>query len=158
MSAAPAGRSTHATGLALLAGLAVVVAWTAHDLHRMTVVRRALIDAADPGTTAERLRELAMQRSGPGYEIDNRVARHPNTPSEVLRMLHGRPDQVGTEMCLAANPHTPDDILRELAGRSDDWGKLIRAHLRDNPRYTELFGPDATGRGERQSDAGSDGS
>jgi len=149
---AAAGRSAHGTGLALLAGLVVVVAWTAHDLRQMSVVRRALIDAADPATPAERLRELAIHRSGPGYEIDNRVARHPNTPPDVLRMLHGRPDQVGTEMCLAANPNTPDDILRELRDRNDDWGDHIRAHLRTNPRYAELFGSDATGLGDHGPD------
>jgi hypothetical protein len=147
--AAAAGRLGFASGIALLAGLAVVVAWTARDLHRMSVVRQALIDAADPGTTVERLRELATHPGGPGYEIDNRVAGNPNTPPDVLRMLHGRPDQVGTEMCLAANPNTPDDILRELAGRGDEWGKIIRAHLRRNPRHADLFGPDAAAREDR---------
>lgn len=147
-AAAATGRSSGVAGLVLLMALAVVVAWTVRDLSRMAFVRRALLDAADPGTTAERLRELASLRSGPGYEIDNRVASHPATPPDVLRMLHGRPDQVGTEMCLAANPNTPDDILRELAGRSDDWGQLIRERLRTNPRYAELVGPDAPAGGD----------
>lgn len=150
---APAGRGTAARtgGVVLLTALALVVAWTVGDLRRMAVVRRSLIDAADPGTPAERLRQLATLRSGPGYELDNRVARHPNTPPDVLRMLHGRPDQVGTEACLAANPNTPDDILRELRDRNDDWGDHIRAHLRTNPRYDDLFGPDAAARDDRDS-------
>jgi hypothetical protein len=153
VAAAAAGRPVPASGLALLVGLAVVVVWTARDLHRMSVVRRALIDAADPATPAERLRELALHPGGPGYEIDNRVARHPNTRPDVLRMLHGRPDQVGTEMCLAANPNTPDDILRELAGRGDEWGDLIREHLRSNPRHAELFGTEASSGGARDTGA-----
>jgi hypothetical protein len=92
---------------------------------------KALVDAADPQTSAERLTELAHFRGAQaGYELDNRIAAHRHTPPSVLRELHGRKDQLGTEMSLAANPHTPTDILRELS-RDDE--PLIRRQLAVNP-------------------------
>lgn len=97
------------------------------------------MDSANPTTDADRLRELADYIGGPGYEIDNRIAKHPNTTPDVLRSLHGRTDQVGTEMLLAQNPRTPDDILLELADRKDEWSKYIRDGLKRNPRYADLF-------------------
>lgn len=75
----------------ILAALMAVVAWTALDLTRLATMRSALLDAADPRTGSERLRQLASYRGGPGYEIDNRIASHANTPSDVLCMLQGPP-------------------------------------------------------------------
>ena len=135
----------------ILAALTAVIAWTARDLTRLATMRSALLDSANPQTGSERLRELASYRGGPGYEIDNRIASHANTPSDVLRMLHGRPDQVGTESCLARNPNTPDDVLRALAAepREEPWQRYIQASLKQNPRYEQLFGSE-----DRTSDAG----
>ena len=134
----------------ILAALTAVIAWTARDLTRLATMRSALLDSANPQTGSERLRELASYRGGPGYEIDNRIASHANTPSDVLRMLHGRPDQVGTESCLARNPNTPDDILRALAAepREEPWTFYIRDSLKQNPRYEQVFGSE-----DRTSDA-----
>lgn len=119
--------------------LAALFTFTAIDLRHAALLRRALVDAADPATGAERLAELARSPIGFGYEIDNRVASHPHTPPEVLRALHGRPDQIGTELCLAANPHTPDDILKALAARDDQWREPLALALRRNPRYHDVF-------------------
>ena len=102
-------------------------------------MRAALIDSANVNTNGNRLRELAAFENGPGYEIDNRVAKHPNTPPDVLRLLHGRPDQVGTEMCLALNPNTPDDILLTINDRSDEWREYLQDALKQNPKYSELM-------------------
>lgn len=122
-----------------------LLAWYATGFVHLATMRAALLESADYGTSADRLRELAGYRGGPGYEIDNRVASHPNTPPDVLRSLHGRPDQVGTEVCLAKNPRTPDDVLRGLATRSDEWAELIQRSLKKNPRYHQVFGAEAVG-------------
>jgi hypothetical protein len=128
--------------VALATPLVVLLAWYSSGFLSLARMRTALLDAVDPATGAGRLRELANFTGGPGYEIDNRVARHPNTPADVLRALHGRPDQIGTEMCLAENPNTPDDVLRALAGRDDQWAALVHKALRRNPRHAEVFGDD----------------
>lgn len=97
--------------------------------------RQALADAANPHTAPERLEQLAhFQGIKAGYELDNRLAANPNTPPNVLRELHGRKDQLGTEMNLAANPNTPEDILRTLSGHEDE---LVRAQLAKNPALTQ---------------------
>ncbi len=119
--------------------LLLLIAWYSAGFFNLAEMRAALLDAADPTTGADRLRELASYSGGPGYEIDNRIAKHPNTPSDVLRSLHGRPDQVGTEMLLAENPQTPDDIQLELAERDDEWADYIQEGPRRNPRYAEVF-------------------
>lgn len=121
------------------APLLILLGWFATGFVHLARVRSALLESADPGTSPARLRELAMFEGGPGYEVDNRVAKHPNTPPDVLRSLHGRPDQVGTEMCLAQNPNTPDDILREIATRNDEWAQYVVDALKRNPRYTQVF-------------------
>lgn len=126
--------------IASLAPLVLLLAWYGSGFVALARMRTALLDAADPATDANRLRKLAAFVGGPGYEIDNRVARHPNTPPDVLRELAGRPDQVGTDMCLAENPHTPDDVLRAIAHRDGQWADLVLAALRRNPRYAEVFG------------------
>ena len=68
--------------------------------------RRALVDASAASTSPERLRELAdFDGIQAGYELDNRIASNPNTPPDILRLLRRRPNQIGTEMCLAQNPN-----------------------------------------------------
>ncbi|MFM8892591.1 MAG: hypothetical protein ACKOTB_13390 [Planctomycetia bacterium] len=152
--------------VALAMPLVLRLAWYSSGFGTLARMRAALLDAADPATAAERLRELANFTGGPGYEIDNRVARHPNTPADVLRALHGRPDQVGTEMCLAENPNTPDDVLRALARRDDQWAALVHTALRRNPRHAEVFGdhdpgaapaPPVPARPESEETSGTDG-
>lgn len=120
-------------------GFLVLFGWFSTGFVHLAQMRAALIDSADSETGADRLRELADFKGGPGYEIDNRIAKHPNTSSGVLRMLHGRPNQIGTEMCLAQNPNTPDDILLAFSENADGW--LLDA-LKRNPRYDELFAHD----------------
>lgn len=114
---------------------------TINRMVELKQIRTALLDAQDPTTSPERLRALVGYETGFGYEIDNRIASHPNTPVDVLRSLHGKPDQVGTEMSLARNPNTPDDILLDLVKRDDDWKKYIQDSLEANPRYREIAGP-----------------
>lgn len=128
----------------LLAGIPLValLAWYATGFLNLAQMRAALLDSANPNTSAARLRELADYKNGPGYEIDNRIASHPNTPPDVLRSLHGRPDQVGTEMCLARNPNTPDDVLRAIAAKKGEWSKYYDESLKRNPRYDEVFRAD----------------
>lgn len=82
-----------------------LLAWYSTGFVHLAKMRAALLDSENTKASAERLRELARYRGGSGYEIDNRVASNPSTPPDVLRSLHGRPDQVGTEMCLAENPN-----------------------------------------------------
>ena len=123
--------------------LLLLLAWYSTGFINLVQIRSALLDSANPKTDGDRLRELASFKNGPGYEIDNRIAKHPNTPPDVVRSLHNRPDQVGTEMCLAENPNTPDDVLRsiaELAKKSDIWSKYYREALKRNPRHDEVFG------------------
>jgi hypothetical protein len=117
----------------------LLLGWYFAGFVKLAQMRTALLDSADPSTGADRLRELADYKNGPGYEVDNRIAKHPNTPPEVLRSLHGRPDQVGTEMCLAQNPNTPDDVLRAIGNRNDDWAGYVQDALKRNPRYSEVF-------------------
>ena len=125
--------------LASLVPVLLLFGWLSIGFIHLVRIRSALLDSADPMTSADRLRVLANFTGGPGYEIDNRVAKHPNTPPDVLRSLHGRTDQVGTEMCLASNANTPDEILFELAKRDDAWSKYILDALKQNPRYGVLF-------------------
>ncbi len=121
----------------------IFLVWYSTGFVNLIQIRSALLDSANPKTNSDRLRELANFKNGPGYEIDNRIAKHQNTPPDVLRSLHDRPDQVGTEMCLAENPNTPDDVLRsiaKLAERHDDWSKYYLDALKRNPRHDEVFG------------------
>jgi len=123
----------------------LLLGWYSTGFVNLAQMRSALLDAANPNTNADRLRELADYKNGPGYEIDNRIAKHPNTPPDVLRSLHGRPDQVGTEMCLAQNPNTPDDVLRAIGNRNDDWAEYVLDALKRNPRYSEIFASEDVG-------------
>ena len=119
----------------------VLLSWYSTGFLNLAQMRAALLDSANPNTDADRLRELADYEKGPGYEIDNRVAKHPNTPPDVLRSLHGRPDQVGTEMCLAQNPHTPDDVLHAIATRKDEWSRYYLDALKQNPHTMRYSAP-----------------
>jgi hypothetical protein len=96
---------------------------------------RALDAASNPETSPERLRALVNFKGiQAGYELDNRLASHPKTPPDALRRLHDRPDQVGTELCLARNPNTPIDVLEELVRHEDEW---VQKSLEQNPRLPE---------------------
>ncbi len=132
------GKHMRMRGSLALLGLILIGGCTANSMVQLKDVRLALVDAADPATDPERLRALVGYETGFGYEIDNRIASNPNTPVDVLRSLHGKPHQVGTEMCLADNPNTPDDILLELAERNDDWAEYIQKSLARNPSYIKI--------------------
>ena len=135
------GKHIRTLGIVCLLPLLFIGGCTINSMVELKQIRTALLDAQDPETSPERLRALVGYETGFGYEIDNRIASNPNTPADVLRSLHGKPDQVGTEMSLARNPNTPDDILLELARRDDDWKKYIQDSLEANPRYKEIAGP-----------------
>ena len=135
------GHQTKSTISLIVGSMAflILLGWFSTGFLNLHQMRAALLDSADPYTDPDRLRALADFKNGPGYEIDNRIAQHPNTPPDVLRLLHGRPNQVGTEMCLAQNPNTPDDILIGINNRSDEWREYLQDALKQNPRYNELF-------------------
>lgn len=118
-------------GTVFLIGLILVFSFTARSMIRLHSIRVALFDAAY-STSPERLRELVGYPTRGGYEIDNRIASNPSTPVDVLRSLHGKPGQTGTEMCLARNPNTPEDILIELSKIDNEW---IQKSLAKNPTY-----------------------
>ncbi len=129
-----------------LAALGLILVWVAAicwSSVRYYGGGQALLDASAVSTSPERLRELAdFDGVQAGYSLDNRIASNPNTPPDILRLLHGRANQVGTEMCLARNPNTPDEILLELAGRDDQWSQYIADSLRqptafEIPEFTQ---------------------
>lgn len=133
--------------------LVLLLGWYSIGFFDLLQMRSALVDSANPNTGSNRLRELASYKKGPGYEIDNRIAEHRNTPPDVLRVLHGRPNQSGTERHLAENPKTPDDILHSIAKLAEQQSDLSDYYwdaLKRNPRYDEVF------KAERTSDAEDD--
>lgn len=133
----PNRQRTRAASVLLLVWLAAVC----YSSGRYYNASRALADASSGSTSPERLRALAnFDGIQAGYELDNRLSLNPNSPPDLLRALHGRPDQDGTESCLAQHPNTPDDILRELAARNDSWSEYLDDALKRNPRYEEVFG------------------
>ena len=96
---------------------------------------QALLDAANPSTSGDRLVELVdFNGLKAGYELDNRIASHPKTPATALRRLYER-NNSGTLMCLARNPNTPADILAKLAQEEDE---LIQQSLSKNPQYRPI--------------------
>jgi hypothetical protein len=118
--------------LAFLPIWMIAILWTSFHYWQGN---QALTDAANLDTSPERLIELAnFQGIQAGYELDNRLAANPNTPPAVLRELHGRKDQVGTEMALAANPYTPEDILHDLSEHED---VDVRRQLANNPAISQ---------------------
>jgi len=124
-------------GKAVVFGILVIAAigWTSNRIVELERIGVALADAQNPDTEPARLRELIGYETGFGYEIDNRLASNPNSPVDLLRDLHGKLYQQGTEMCLARNPNTPDDILMELMRSEDKW---IRESLQSNSKYSAL--------------------
>jgi len=126
-------RNAKATVFGIL--VLAAVAWTSNRIIELERIGVALADAQNPETEPARLRELNGYETGFGYEIDNRLASNPNSPIDLLRALHGKPYQQGTEMCLARNPNAPDDILLKLMKTEDKW---ILESLKSNPRYNEL--------------------
>jgi hypothetical protein len=98
--------------------LVLFVAWAAaigRASWQYNEGRRALADARDPTTSAERLEALVhFDGIQSGYELDNRLAAHRNTPPDALRELSTRRDQTGTHMVLLRNPRTPPDVLEKL--------------------------------------------
>jgi len=118
--------------------LIFVIHHTITSMLETKAVRQALFDASSITSSPTRLRSLIGYRSGFGYEIDNRLASNPATPTDVLRLLHGRPNQIGTEISLARNPNTPDDILLDLAKKDNEWKRDILDSLEKNRSYIEL--------------------
>lgn len=122
-------RSLTAVGVV---GMTAILAFVGFRLVRFYGDHRAMVDSADPTTPVARLTALSdYQTMYFGYELDNRIASHPNTPVEVLRKLHAR-NNLGTLMCLSRNPNTPPDLLAKLADDPDEW---IQKGLAENPNW-----------------------
>lgn len=138
-------------GCLLLVLWVATIGWSSFAYHQ---ARHALVAASSTKTSPERLKTLShitgIQAS---YELDNRLAQNPNTPPEVLRQLHGKPYQIGTEIALAQNPNTPDDVLLEIAARKDEWSEHLQTALKNNPKYNVLF-PEGTAGADTQQEKG----
>ncbi|MDV6314919.1 hypothetical protein [Idiomarina sp. HP20-50] len=114
---------------------AILMCLAAYSVGSSVEKKNALLDSANPATQPERLRELVGFQSGFGYEIDNRIARNPSTPRDVLESLYAIQGQVGTDFSLASNPNTPNDILIKLSKYSDNaWRDYILSSLERNPK------------------------
>jgi hypothetical protein len=113
----------------------LIAGWCAFALWAgVSYVRggRALSDAANPGTSPERLESLVdFGGVQAGYELDNRLAANPRTPVSALRKLAVK-NQLGTQMILARSPRTPPDILQQLAKVNDI---NVQDALKTNPSY-----------------------
>lgn len=120
-------KRSRAYALLPLCGFLFVAGCTGNTLREHSSARAALLDAADPSTSAARLSELIGYQSGFGYEVDNRIAKHPNATPDILRALSARPNQGGTLMVLARNPNTPEDVIIALAKNPD---KLLQEVLK----------------------------
>lgn len=113
----------------LFFGYAVNTTYTAMQLNR------ALVAAADPTTSSQRLNQLAKNDMDYGYELDNRIASNPSTSVDTLVSLYSRDGQIGTDLTLAANPNTPNDILIALSKRTNErWSDAIVKALKRNPK------------------------
>ncbi len=105
--------------------------WICVSSWQYLSARNALADASNSSTVASRLQELVhFDGIQAGYELDNRIAIHPNTSPQSLRELHQR-GHLGTQMNLARNPNTPEDILQVLAKHEDTH---VRGNLGWNPK------------------------
>jgi len=131
-------QGSHLLGALFFLGLIFVTYHTITRMIEAKAIRQALFDASNPITSPTRLRSLIGYKTGFGYEIDNRLASNPATPTDVLRLLHGIPNKIGTEISLAENPNTPDDILLNIAKQDDEWRTHILESLARNRRYIEL--------------------
>ena len=113
--------------LALYLAWALAIGWSSYQYVRGA---NALAVASNASTSPDRLRNLVhFNGIQAGYELDNRVASHANTPTDALQMLFAR-GNIGTLMCLARNPHTPTGILEQLSKSPDEW---VRRSLDGNP-------------------------
>jgi hypothetical protein len=117
-------------GTLLMGGWCAVVIWAS---SAYVGGQRALADAANPGTSPERLESLVeFDGVQAGYELDNRLAANPSTPVSAVRKLALKKDQLGTHMILARNPRTPQDVLQQLGKLNDQY---IQDALKTNPNY-----------------------
>jgi hypothetical protein len=110
-------------------GWMAAICWSSYGYRQ---ARGALVEARDPGTSPERLLQLASFRGiQAGYELDNRIASNSSASHETLKLLYDR-GELGTLMVLARNPETPHDILQLLAEYhlQNEW---IRKGLAGNP-------------------------
>lgn len=113
--------------LALFLAWALAIGWASYQYVRGA---NALAVASNASTSPGRLRKLVYFNGiQAGYELDNRVASHANTPVDALQTLFAR-GNMGTLMCLARNPHTPTGILEQLSKSPDEW---VRKSLDHNP-------------------------
>lgn len=98
-------------------------------------INTALVDAANPSTSAERLRKLAESDRNVGYELQNRLAKNPNTPADVLQMLFMQNAAMSTQLILARNPNTPNQVLISLSeDHPQKWHDRVVAALQSNPK------------------------
>jgi hypothetical protein len=114
--------------IALASVWATAILWASWQYARGA---GALAAAANRSTQPAQLSAL-VHFSGiqAGYELDNRLAAHPNTPVNALRELSAR-GNVGTLMTLARNPNTPEDVLLRLTETGDEW---VQKSLEQNPK------------------------
>jgi hypothetical protein len=122
--------------LALLIGFGwmVAICWSSYGYRQ---ARGALVEARNPGTSPERLHQLASFGGiQAGYELDNRIASNSSASHETLQLLYDR-GELGTLMVLARNPETPGDILQLLAEHhlQNEW---IRRSLKGNPSLPDV--------------------
>ncbi|RUO80372.1 hypothetical protein CWI84_07005 [Idiomarina tyrosinivorans] len=98
-------------------------------------INTALLDAANPDTPTERLRELAQSHLNVGYELQNRLAKNPNTPADVLQALFTENTAMSTRLILASNPNTPNSVLISLSeSHPRKWHDRVIAALKSNPK------------------------
>lgn len=113
--------------LALFLAWTLAIGWATYQYVRGA---NALAVASNASTSPDRLRKLVhFNGIQAGYELDNRVASHANTPADALQTLFER-GNAGTLMCLGRNPHTPAGVLEQLFKSPDEW---VRRSLDDNP-------------------------
>lgn len=105
-------------------------------------------EAADPTTTADRLRELARANDAPTYTVE--LANNPSSPADLLADLadelgyfvalnpsasaetlaHIVEQDPGLRSTVAGNANISDDLMRDLATDSDP---RVRLQLTGNP-------------------------
>jgi hypothetical protein len=118
------------------AALVLLISYTAYKDYRFYTIHTALTRAENPHESPQVLQSLyGLKTLYFGYELDNRLAANPSSPEGLLRALHGKEGQVGTQAFLARNPRTPKDILNELS-KSED--KSTRKGAEMNPSYIRV--------------------
>lgn len=116
-----AGKKYRIEGVVALCAFLFVAGCTGNTLRGHSDARQALEDSANPATSPERLRALIGYQSGFGYEVDNRIAKHPNATEDILRVLSRKTGQTGTLLILVRNPNTPEDVILEIAESPNQW-------------------------------------